>query len=130
AVEGVKTETPTSVTANGSVLHGSLEPNGYDAHWQFKCWMLEVFFTDPTLAIPSPAADAGSASGSVPVQEAFTTLSNGDPVEGNTKMSCRLVASNALGTDEGSEVQFTTPSAAPVIEGGAEGGVTSTSAGV
>jgi hypothetical protein len=129
AVEGVKTEAPTSVTANGSVLNGMLEPNGYDTHWQFKCLTFGGV-GGRTFGIPGEAVDAGSANGPMPVQEALTKVYNGDPLEGNTTLSCRLVASNSLGSDEGAEVQFTTPSAAPAIEGGAEAAITAASAGV
>lgn len=123
AVEGVQTLTPTELTASSAVLNGTLEPNGYDAHWQFVC-------VAPEAVAPSVAADAGSASGPVALSTTLTRLSNGDPLEGNTTVSCRLVASDSLGSDEGALVQFTTPKAAPLIEDGAKPGVTGTTAGV
>jgi hypothetical protein len=129
AVEGVETEAPNNITTSSGVLHGTLEPNGYDTHWQFKCIIFGISANDPWFAIPSEAADAGSANGPLLLQQALTKLYNGDPLEGNTTISCRLVASNLLGLDEGAEMQFTTPSAAPLIEGG-EAGVTPTTAGV
>jgi hypothetical protein len=132
AVEGVKTEASTNVTVNGGVLHGMLEPNGYDTHWQFECYIniSGISGVNRRYPIPSGAADAGSVNGPVPVQEALTKLFNGDPLEGNTPMSCQLVATNSLGSDEGEAVQFTTPKAAPAIETGAEASLTPTSAGV
>jgi hypothetical protein len=123
AVEGVQTLSPTELTASSAVLNGTLEPNGFDAHWQFVC-------VAPEAAAPSVAADAGSASGPVAVNARLTQLSNGDPLEGNTKMSCSLVASDSLGSNEGALVKFTTPAAAPLIENGAQPGVTTTTAGV
>jgi hypothetical protein len=129
AVEGVKTGAPTGITASGAALHGTIEPNGYDTHWQFKCFVSGLGGINPRYPIPSEAGDAGSVNGPVSVQAALTRLSNGNPLEGNTPMSCQLVATDSLGSDEGGEVQFTTPKAAPVIETG-ETSLTPTSAGV
>lgn len=119
AVEGVETFAPTEVTASSVVLHGSLEPNGYDTHWQFEC-RVSGGKGGVLLLGPSPAADAGTSSGPKSVEAQLTTFTNGDPLAGNTHAQCHLVASNALGTDEGTQVEFTTPKAAPAIAGGAQ----------
>lgn len=128
AVEGVETLASTGVTASAVVLHGTFEPNGYDTQWQFAC--SGDGFPGGTFMIPAAMSDAGSASEPVGVEETLTRLSNGDPLEGNTGLSCRLVASNVLGTDEGAEVQLTTLTSAPELERSAAPTVTDASAGV
>lgn len=130
AVEGVETDAPTDVTATSALLNGTLEPNGYDTHWQFQCQIVGFNGANPKFMVPSVPADAGTANGPVAVSATVAQLAGGDPLEGNTKLSCKLVASNSLGSDEGAEMQLTTQKAKPAIEAGAETGVTESSAGV
>jgi hypothetical protein len=130
AVEGVTTLTPGGVTPTSAVLHGQLEPNGYDTHWQFRCQSEVNGAPRPVFYVPSTPADAGTANGPVAVEATVSELGAGKPLSGNTPVQCDLVVSNSLGTDEGTPVSFRTEAAAPTLEGVVTSVLTKTTAAV
>ena len=107
----------TSVTADGAVLNGSVNPNGsaYNTRWNFIC----------TPACPNvTGGDAGNGSGEVPVSTTATGL---DP---NTTYHVRLVATREFGAGSAvsGEITFTTAATAPTLSLVAASRVTDTSA--
>jgi hypothetical protein len=100
AVEGVSTGPALSVTGTSAKVTGTLEPNGYDAHYYFQYGEEGEGYA---LARPVlPGVDAGSAFASVTAE---TGLSRLVP---NTAYHFRLVTTNQLGVTYGQEETFAT----------------------
>ena len=112
------TEAATSISSNGAILHGTVNPNGLATTYYFEYGTTTAYGTN------TPAANAGAGSGDVMVS---TNISGLSP---NTLYHFRLAASNSAGTTSGGDLTFTTTSAAnaPVVVTGAAGYITDTSA--
>ena len=112
------TEAATSISSTGAILHGTVNPNGLATTYYFQ------FGTTATYGTNTPTSNAGSGSGDV---MASTNVNGLTP---NTLYHFRLAATNSAGTTYGSDLTFTTTSAAnaPVVVTGAAGSITDTGA--
>lgn len=116
AVEGVLTLPATSVTIATAMLNGSLEPNGFDAHWWFEYGLSESYGTR------TPTEDAGSATAEVKNVE--KTLSGLEP---NAIYHFRLAAENEDGITYGLDETFMTLPSAPLLTLGEPSSLTDSS---
>lgn len=98
-VDGVETGSATGITREEATLHGSLEPNGLDAHYYFE-WGTSPGYGNVTPALPG--TDVGSGAGSAPASASIEGLQFG------TTYHYRLVASNEEGTAYGEDETFET----------------------
>ncbi len=100
AVEGVSTGPALSVTGTGAKVTGTLEPNGYEAHYYFQYGEEGEGYA---LARPAlPGVDAGSAFEGVTAEAGLSRLVP------NATYHFRLVTANTLGVTYGQEETFTT----------------------
>lgn len=104
AVEGVLTGPATEVLVTSATLNGSLEPNGFDAHYLFE------YGEDQSYGSVTTREDAGELSG---VKQVNPTPVTG--LEPNKTYHYRLTAENTFGTTHGSDETLTTIAAQPVI---------------
>lgn len=98
-VDGVTTGNATGISREAATLHGSLEPNGLDAHYYFE-WGTEESYGNAAPA--PPGTDAGSGAGATPASASISGLAFG------TTYHYRLVASNSEGTTYGADQTFRT----------------------
>jgi DNA-binding beta-propeller fold protein YncE len=123
AVENVKTEGSTAVTAHTATVEGSFEPNGFDTHYRFEyinvgpppfklseIEKLQAFFKGAP-GSRTPLQDGGSASEDKHVSEELTGLPP------NALIFYRIVAENQFGLTVPFPSVFKTPITAPVILG-------------
>jgi hypothetical protein len=114
AVDSVQTEAATGLGKNGATLHGSLAPDGSDAHYYFQYGeTAEYGSTSPA----PPGQDAGSASKVEHAEVALTGLLS------STTYHYRVVAVNSLGTTYGEDTTFTTLPAVDSVQTEAASGV-------
>jgi PQQ enzyme repeat len=100
----VKTESASSVSANGATLHGLVNPNGFEVT---ECKL--EYGTTNTYGSSVPCTPApGAGTSSVAVAGAISGLKE------TTTYHFRVVAKNAGGTSEGADAEFTTTSSTPV----------------
>jgi hypothetical protein len=98
------TEGATEVKAHTATLHGNVNPQGSDTHYQFEYGTT----TGYGASVPVPAGDVGAGTASVPVSAAISGLEVG------TTYHFRVVATSAEGTAYGADAQFETPNK-PVV---------------
>ncbi|HEY3759686.1 MAG TPA: hypothetical protein VGL37_07970 [Solirubrobacteraceae bacterium] len=99
AVDDVQTEAASGVAKDSATLHGSLSPDGADAHYYFQYGETSEYGSiSPAL----PGTDAGSASKAEPAETTLTGLL------GSTTYHYRIVAVNSFGTTYGEDMTFTT----------------------
>jgi hypothetical protein len=116
AVAGLAILPITNVETHSMIVHGTLEPNGYDTHYYFACAQIRggaQVVQIPIYRPERPGGDAGSANGSTEVEARL------DALGANTPYTCHLVATNEFGTtitSEGSEAQAITQQAAPEVD--------------
>jgi phosphodiesterase/alkaline phosphatase D-like protein len=96
-VDGVTTGNATGIKRDEATLHGSLEPNGIDAHYYFE-WGTDTGYGNTTPA--PPGTDAGPGAGTTPAAATITGLEYG------TTYHYRLVANNLEGTSFGEDQTF------------------------
>jgi len=96
AAPAATTQGATSVSAVGSTLHGTVDPNGADAHYYFQ------YGTSNGYGSTTPSTDAGSANSGGAVSAVLSSLSPG------TTYHYRLVAMNSVSTTYGADERFTT----------------------
>ena len=106
-VDGVTTGAATGISRTEATLHGSLEPNGLDAHYYFE-WGTSQGYGETTPA--PPGTDAGSGAGSTPASATIGGLQYG------TTYHYRLVATNEAGTTYGEDETFETLKAVVGLE--------------
>ena len=90
------TRSASLITASSAVLNGSASPNGNPSQAWFE------WGTNNTFSQQTPLTDVGNGNGVVNVNAAITGLAAGGIY------SCRLMVSNANGTVQGWQRQFTT----------------------
>jgi hypothetical protein len=90
---------PVSEGAEGSTLHGSVNPNGGATAYHFEFGITEAYGQ----SIPSSDVSVGSGTSSVPVSQLVKGLPPGVPYH------YRLVAQNAGGISVGEDQFFMTP---------------------
>jgi multidrug efflux pump subunit AcrA (membrane-fusion protein) len=113
----VVTGSASAVGPSSATLSGSVTPGGLDTTYYF------VYGTSPTsLTSTTPTADAGSATGSVPVGVSVSGLAPGQ------NYYFELVATNSSGTTDGSLALFTTASATATATTGQASAIGSTTA--
>jgi hypothetical protein len=98
------TERATEVKAHTATLHGNVNPQGTDTHYQFEYGTTTSYGS----SVPIPAGDIGAGVANVPVSAAISGLAVG------TFYHYRVTATNAEGTTHGADSQFETPNN-PVI---------------
>ncbi len=101
------TEPATGVTYDEAILHGTVNPQGFETTYQFEICSTEQFGC--RTAFPSLAAPAGSGEESVAVSTAATSLNF------NTRYYYRTIAANGGGTAYGEARSFTTPYPPPEV---------------
>jgi len=103
----VSTAAATNVTSSGATLNGSVNPEGTATTYQFQYGTTTSYGS----VIPVSPASAGSGTSAVNESANLTGLS------ANTTYHYRITATNATGTSNGSDQQFTTSSRAqaPVV---------------
>ena len=103
----VSTTAATNVTSSGATLNGSVNPEGAATTYQFQYGTTTSYGS----VIPASPASAGSGTSAVNESASLTGLS------ANTTYHYRITATNATGTSNGSDQQFTTSSRAmaPVV---------------
>ena len=116
----VTTNAATSVTAEGAILNGAVNPNGQATTAWFE------WGTDPGLGTFSTTSSqpVGSGTTSQAVNAALSGLSSGTPYY------FRAAASNAAGTAKGSIIGFSTTAVAPTVTTNAATSVTAAGATV
>jgi multidrug efflux pump subunit AcrA (membrane-fusion protein) len=113
----VQTGSASATGTSSATLSGSVTPGGLDTTYYFE------YGTSPTtLTSTTPTADAGSATGSVPVSVTVSGLIAGQ------NYYFALVATNSSGTTDGSLALFTTASAAAGATTGQASAIGSTTA--
>ena len=109
----VTTEAASAVDGTQAVLHGTVNPDGADTHYDFEYGTT----TSYGKTIPVPSEDIGSGLTNVSVQQTITGLSR------STTYHFRLVASNVDGTTDGADKTLTTTSTNEfIVEGKAIAG--------
>ena len=113
----VTTGSASAVGSSSAMLSGTVTPGGLDTTYYFE------YGTSPTsLSSTTPTVDAGSATGSVPVNASVSGLAVGQ------SYYFALVAANSSGTTEGSLSLFTTASATATATTGQTSAIGSTTA--
>jgi hypothetical protein len=102
------TSSATSKQPLQATLNGTVNPNGFDTHYYFQ------YGTSTSYGSATGEGDAGSGTSGVGKSNTVT-LSPG------TTYHYRIVASNAGGTTDGSDEQFTTPGPVEAITSEASG---------
>jgi multidrug efflux pump subunit AcrA (membrane-fusion protein) len=111
------TGSASAIGTSSATLTGSVTPGGLDTTYYFE------YGTSPTsLSSTTPTYDAGSSTGSVPVNVSVSGLAGGQ------NYYFALVAANSAGTNDGSLALFTTASATPAATTGQASAVGSTTA--
>ena len=123
-------EAASNVTANSATLAASVDPEGADTQYYFE--YVDAADYDPSASNPysagsaSPAPPGTDIGSSFNVQPASTNISG---LAQSTTYHFRLVASNSLGTTDGTDQTFTTLTpGAPLIDSESSGNVTATAA--
>jgi hypothetical protein len=91
---------PTNITSSGATLHGSANPHGFATNCKFDLGPSANSYNGSVNCAENPL---GSGSGAVSVSATLTGLAP------NTTFHYRLEATNANGTTNGTDAQFTTP---------------------
>ena len=112
----VTTDSATSVTTNSATLHGSVNPKGASTTYYFE------YGTTTSYGSTTTVTEAGSGTSAVPVNDTIIGL------QLNTIYHFRLVATNSVGTTNGSDQTFTTNALIPSVSTGSATSVTSNSA--
>jgi hypothetical protein len=101
----VTNEAQTEVKAGHAMLHGTIDPQGYETKYRFE-WGKTTSYGS---SIPVPDASIGSSTSNVAVEQKLEGL------KGLAEYHYRLVASNAEGTTTSADRSFTTPDWRPVV---------------
>jgi len=112
----VTTDSATSVTSDSATLNGTVNPNGANTTYYFE------YGTTTSYGSTTTVTSAGSGTSAVSVNAGISGL------ELNTTYHFRLVATNSVGTTNGSDQTFTTNALAPSVSTGSATSVTSNSA--
>lgn len=112
----VTTDAATSVTIDGATLNGTVNPNGASTTYYFEYGITTSYGSTTTVT------GAGSGTSAVSVNASISGL------ELNTTYHFRLVATNSVGTTNGSDQTFTTNALTPSVSTGSATSVTSNSA--
>ena len=112
----VTTDTATSVTIDGATLNGIVNPNGASTTYYFEYGITTSYGSTTTVT------EAGSGTSAVSVNAGISGL------ELNTTYHFRLVATNSVGTTNGSDQTFTTNALTPSVSTGLATSVTSNTA--
>jgi YVTN family beta-propeller protein len=112
----VTTGSATSVTSSSATLNGSVNPNGYSTNYYFEYGLTTSYGSNTT------STSAGSGTTAVPVSGGISGLSPGNTYH------FRIVATNAGGTNFGSDQTFTTEIDPPTVTTESAYSVTSSSA--
>jgi hypothetical protein len=107
----VETKAATSVTTTGATLNGTVNPNGSETKYYFEYGTTEAYGSK------TAEVSAGSGTSSIEESKAITGL------EPETTYHFRIVATNKVGTAEGTGKEFTTLKK-PSVETKAATGVT------
>jgi NHL repeat-containing protein len=102
-----KTGEITGLGTTSATLHGTVDPNGVKASYQFEYVTESAFETSgfsSASKAPVPAGDAGEGDGEIDVSEGIGGLEPG------TTYRWRLAGANALASAVGATKSFTTPS--------------------
>ena len=103
AVEGVLTGPADEVHGTSAVLTGSLEPNGFDAHYMF-----EYGLCTGSGCGGSPYDQATTSQDAGSVSEPLSASATASGLEPNSLYHFRIVAENVFGTTLGEGESFTT----------------------
>jgi sugar lactone lactonase YvrE len=95
----VSTNPATEVTLESATLNGAVNPNGTATTYKFEYGTTTGYGN----SIPVPAASLGSGTESISVSQKIAKL------KPDTEYHFRVVASNAEGTSNGSDMAFKTP---------------------
>ena len=112
----VTTDTATSVTIDGATLNGTVNPNGASTTYYFEYGITTSYGSTTTVT------EAGSGTSAVSVNASISGL------ELNTTYHFRLVATNSVGTTNGSDQTFTTNALTPSASTGLATSVASNTA--
>ena len=93
------TEAITELKAHGATLHATINPQGFDTHYQFEYGKTTSYGT----SVPIPSADVGSGTSNVKESNSISGL------ELATTYHFRVVATNSEGTTDGKDVELKTP---------------------
>jgi len=104
----VQTNPATSVTTNGAVLNGDVNPNGLATTYHFE-WGTDNTFTTFNA---TPVLSAGTGISSAPVTASISGLTLG------TKYYFRITANNSAGDSTGTIRNFTTVNPPPTANAG------------
>jgi hypothetical protein len=96
----VVTSAASGITSSGATLNGTVNPEGQATTWQYQYGTTTAYGS----AAPASPGSAGSGTSAVSEPQAVTGLSP------STTYHYRLTATNATGTTNGSDQQFTTAS--------------------
>jgi hypothetical protein len=91
----------SAVTTKSAVLEAEINPEGEATTYHFEYGPADCA-SNPCTSVPSPDANVGSGSSTVPIEKEVEGLSAG------TTYHYRVVASNGAGTTKGSDATFTT----------------------
>jgi hypothetical protein len=97
----------TEVKAGKAILHGEIDPQGYETEYRFEWGTVAGNKFDHS--IPVPDAGAGYGTSAVPVSQAI------EGIKGSTEYQYRIYAHNAEGSHTSSVQTFTTPDWRPVV---------------
>jgi hypothetical protein len=111
----VATTAASSVKDSSATLHGTVNPNGQATTWYFE------YGTTTSYGTKTSVKSLGSGTSASNVSASVNGLAPG------TVYHVRLVASNAIGTNNGGDQSFTT-TGRPVVNAAAATGVTSNAA--
>jgi hypothetical protein len=103
AAPGVSTAAPTGLSATGATLNGTVSPNGRATTWYFEYGKSSAYGTK------TPAQNAGSDTGSVPVSAAISGLETGSTYH------YRLVATSDAGTSQSGDQTLALVAAPTVV---------------
>lgn len=105
AVPSVEYEATSNVSKSGIHLHANVNPQGLETTYKFEYGKTTSYGT----SIPFPSASVGAGTSPVQVTQTLSGL------EEATTYHYRIVATNSLGTTNGSDQTFMTRPWAPVV---------------
>jgi len=112
----VNTDAATSVTTNSATLNGTVNPNGASTTYYFE------YGTTTSYGLTTTVTEAGSGTSAVSGNVGISGLGL------NITYHFRLVATNSVGTTNGSDQTFTTNALVPSVSTGSATSLTSNSA--